>query len=63
MSDEPYWEISGPRKYLNIPTPSPDYWRAAMTYGEFPDYKTVVGWGATEEAAKDNARAMATDGR
>lgn len=55
MKHEPYWEISGPRKYLNIPTVVPDRWRAEMTFGAFPDYKTVVAWGPTEEAAKAEA--------
>jgi hypothetical protein len=60
MADEPYWEISGPRKYLNIPSPVPDRWRAAMTYGEFPNYKTVTAWGPTEAAAREAAQQMAT---
>lgn len=60
--EEPYWEISGPRKYLNIPTSVPNYWRAAMTFGSFPGYKTVVGWGSTEEAAKADAIAVARAG-
>lgn len=55
MSEEPFWEISGPRKYLHIPVESPDYWRAEITYGSFPNYKRAVGWGATEEAAKASA--------
>lgn len=59
MSEEPYWEISGPRKYLNIPTPVPDYWRAEITYGSFPNYKHAVGWGATMEAAQEAARIAA----
>lgn len=50
--DEPYWEISGPRKYLNIPTPVPDRWRAAVTFGSWPDTLMVVGWGPTEEVAR-----------
>lgn len=53
--EEPYWEISGPRKYLNIPTTVPDRWRAEVTVGEFPDYRTFVGWGPTEQDAKDRA--------
>ncbi len=51
----PFWEISGPRQYLNIPSPVPDRWRAALTYGSFPNYKTVVAWGPTEEAARAEA--------
>lgn len=54
-NDEPYWEISGPRKYLNIPSVSPDRWRAEITYGAFPNYKTAVGWGPTEDEARADA--------
>lgn len=61
MSEEPYWEISGPRKYLNIPVVSADYWRAEMTYGSFPNYKRAVGWGPTEDAARKAAMEMAND--
>ena len=61
MTDEPYWEISGPREYLNIPTPVPDYWRAAVTFGTLGNYKTVVGWGPTQEAAQSAARKLVSD--
>lgn len=50
-----YWEISGPRKYLNIPTQVPDHWRAELTFGQFTNSQTVIGWGPTEEAAKADA--------
>jgi len=59
MDDAPYWEVSGPRRYLNIPSPVPDRWRAEMTYGDHPPYKSVVGWGPTEECAKEDARRKA----
>ena len=36
-------EVSGPRKYLNIPTPSPGRWRAEADDG--------IGWGATPAIA------------
>lgn len=61
MSEEPFWQISGPRKYLNIPTQVPDKWRAEMTFGSFPDYKTVVGWGPTMLQACENAEAKASE--
>jgi hypothetical protein len=35
-------ELSGPRKYLHIPTPVPNYWRAECG---------CVGWGATPALA------------
>jgi len=53
--DEPFWEISGPRKYLNIPTPVPDRWCAKLTFGRFPKYQTVEGWGPTEQDARESA--------
>lgn len=52
LTDEPYWEVSGPRKYLNIPTPAPDHWQAKVTFGMFPRYQTVEAWGATEATAR-----------
>ena len=55
MADEPFWEISGPRKYLNIPTVVPDRWRAELTIGELGSMETFVGWGPTEQEAKDAA--------
>jgi hypothetical protein len=33
--------VDGPRKYLNIPTPVPNYWRACIGYA--PEHR---GWGA-----------------
>lgn len=47
-----FWDVTGPREYLNIPTPVPDHWRAAITFGKFPSYKTVVAWGPTEAKAR-----------
>jgi hypothetical protein len=46
-------EIKGPRKYLNIPTPSPNYWSAhlARWNHEFQ----VAGWGATPALALTGA--------
>lgn len=57
--DKAYWEISGPRRYLNIPTPVPNRWRAAVTYGNYPNVSTVIGWGATEDEAKTDAQRQA----
>ena len=47
-----YWEVSGPRRYLNIPSPVPNYWRAEFTFGKPFKFQTVVGWGATEALAR-----------
>lgn len=52
-----YWEISGPRQYLNIPCPVPGYWRAALTLWD--KNITVVGWGDTESEARAAARKLA----
>jgi hypothetical protein len=38
--------LDGPRKYLNIPTPVPNYWRACLGYS--PELR---GWGATPALA------------
>lgn len=57
-----YWEISGPRAYLNIPSPVPNYWRAELTYGKYLETKTVVGWGATEQEARRAAAALTMKG-
>ena len=58
--DNIYWEISGPRKYLNIPTVVPDYWRAELSFW-FPDQRpNAVGWGPTMDAAMDAARNAAS---
>ncbi len=57
-----YWEISGPRRYLNIPTPVPDYWRASFCWHDRLA-SHVVGWGATEPLARRAAalRALAQE--
>lgn len=39
-------EISGPRRYLNIPSPVPNYWRAEVTTWE--PRRESRGWGSTE---------------
>ena len=50
---ECYWEISGPRKYLNIPSPVPNYWRAICRREVKALYwKDYEGWGATEALAR-----------
>lgn len=54
MRHEPYWEISGPRRYLNIPTVVPDKWCAKVSIGDHHG-KTFEGWGPTEEVAKSVA--------
>lgn len=49
VPSDSWHEIKGPRKYLNIPTPSPNYWSAhlARWNHEFQ----VAGWGATAAIA------------
>ena len=42
-------EINGPRRYLNIPTPVPNYWKAVVAPWE--DKTEGVGWAATPAAA------------
>lgn len=54
-----YWEVSGPRKYLHIPTEVPDHWRAQLSWGSFGCGQSVVAWGRTEEIARAEARRMA----
>lgn len=47
-------EQDGPRKYLGIPSPSPNYWRCQLDLYEIVGAKqstTVVGWAATEAMA------------
>ena len=61
MNEEPYWEISGPRKYLNIPSPVPDKWRAEMRFGGYPNYDVVVGWGPTMLQACEDAERRARE--
>lgn len=41
-----YIELSGPRKYLHIPTPVPNYWRAALWADNSSE-----GWGDTPALA------------
>jgi hypothetical protein len=59
---EGFWEIYGPYKYLNIPTPIPNRWRAVLWYGPELHAKKYEGWGATEALARRIAslRARAT---
>lgn len=53
-----YWEISGPRRYLNIPTVVPNHWRAALSYFNSSS-EPVLGWGATEVLARRSAELRA----
>jgi hypothetical protein len=59
---EGFWEIYGPYKYLNIPTPIPNRWRAVFWYGPELHAKKYEGWGATEALTRRIAslRARAT---
>lgn len=53
---EHFWTITGPRKYLNIPTHSPNKWRAELTVwpvvGKSVD---AVGWGGSLDSAMADA--------
>lgn len=40
-------ETNGPRRYLNIPSPVPNYWHTNITVWE-PTLKDVHGWAETE---------------
>ena len=42
-------DITGPRKFLIIPTPVPNYWRAIIEASGGPD--ETIGWGATPALA------------
>lgn len=42
-------DLAGPRKYLHIPTPSPNYWRGMVN--AWDAHGDVVGWGATPALA------------
>lgn len=42
-------EIKGPRKYLNIPTPVPNYWSAHLA--RWNHEGDAMGWGATPALA------------
>lgn len=48
-----YIEVSGPRKYLNIPTPVPNYWKAVLSSGQH-GFSGVdwIAWAPTEPAAR-----------
>jgi len=49
-----FWEVSGPRRYLEIPTSVPNHWRANFTPFDERNI-TVCGWGATEALARCSA--------
>lgn len=59
-----YTEVSGPRKYLNIPTPVPNYWKCVLSSGQH-GFSGVdwIAWAPTECAARLAAilRAKAKD--
>ena len=42
-------DLCGPRKYLHIPTPSPNHWRGMIN--AWNAQRDVVGWGATPALA------------
>lgn len=50
VEKEGWWQINGPRRYLNIPSPVPNYWRAELTLWE--PMREFIGWGATEALAR-----------
>lgn len=49
VPSDPWLEIRGPRKYLNIPTHSPNFWSANVSCWNHEGQKT--GWGATPALA------------
>lgn len=49
VPSDPWLEIRGPRKYLNIPTRSPNFWSANVSCWNHEGQKT--GWGATPALA------------
>ena len=51
MLPECYRELSGPRKYLNIPTSVPNRFRAEITTNSGFQSSTAVGWGKYEPIA------------
>lgn len=61
MLEDEYWEITGPRKYLNIPMPVPDHWCAVLRFGAFPSTQQVVAWGPTETVARQRATEAANE--
>lgn len=52
--DQGYWEITGARRYLEIPTSVPNRWRAEFwPYADKGLAKaSYIGWGATEAVAR-----------
>jgi hypothetical protein len=42
-----YHETSGPRRYLEIPAPVPNRYRAEIRFGEALNGRTSAGWAAT----------------
>lgn len=47
---DPHHTLSGPAKYLNIPTPIPNYWWAEIVH-DFPGKTGRRGWGAAPALA------------
>lgn len=61
VPDGAWKEVSGPRRYLNIPSPSPNYWHCAISvwkpFGLAGTSSTDAhGWGATEPLSIVDAR-------
>ncbi len=49
LPSKDWWrETNGPRRYLNIPSPSPNYWRTLITAWDLRSPKDFLGWSATE---------------
>lgn len=48
---DPHFSLSGPAKYLNIPSPLPNYWWAEIIHGKLAPYIGKRGWGATAPLA------------
>ena len=47
-----WYELNGPRKYLHIPTDSPNYWKAKLEpWGKSITEAGGIGWGATPALA------------
>lgn len=49
VPDDPWIEIKGPRKYLNIPTTVPNIWSANVS--QWNHEGQAMGWGATPALA------------
>ena len=47
--DDSWLELKGPRRYLNIPTPVPNYWSASVS--RWNHEGQVMGWGANPALA------------